>query len=236
MNPSPYQLRFENPTLLCANLLITSSGLKSPSSQEALRLGWIVTPTLSEMRCDSWTATRTRVWPGNDLFSIHAGHKPAPIRLRMKLRQVAHMPTKKESRHRSKGLPRRARHSVQNPDWLQRLCIAVSSVQLQTQLLIGASKLPGGGHVPEREAVRCGIRSGEVDVPGQRGSPQSLRLASSTGQGISLKQTGRHDGIDYRLHLTCELHATRTRVRGFTARTDVGLHESAALATHGDSR
>lgn len=64
--------------------------------QEASRRGWTITPVLSEIRSDSWTRARERVWPSADLFTIDAGHNPAAIRLRMKLRQVAHVPTKEE--------------------------------------------------------------------------------------------------------------------------------------------
>ncbi|GAB3261575.1 hypothetical protein GCM10027562_25070 [Arthrobacter pigmenti] len=65
--------------------------------QEALRREWTVTPVLSEMRSNSWDRTKTRVWPGNDLFTIDAGDRPAAIRLRMKQRQVKHVPTKDEN-------------------------------------------------------------------------------------------------------------------------------------------
>jgi hypothetical protein len=64
--------------------------------QEASRRGWSITPVLSEMRSDSWTHSRTRTWPSNDLFNIDAGHKSAAVRLRMKQRQVTHVPTADE--------------------------------------------------------------------------------------------------------------------------------------------
>lgn len=65
--------------------------------QEALRRGWTVTPILSELHVNSWDRTKTRIWPSNDLFTIDAGDMPAAVRLRMRQRQVKHVPTKDEA-------------------------------------------------------------------------------------------------------------------------------------------
>lgn len=65
-------------------------------AQEALRRGWTVTPVLSRVSRDSWSGQRTRTWPSSDLFSIDAGSAPAAVRLRMRQRQVDHVPTPKE--------------------------------------------------------------------------------------------------------------------------------------------
>lgn len=64
--------------------------------QEALRRAWTVTPVLSEIHHNSWDRTKTRIWPSNDLCTIDAGASPAAVRLRMRHRQVKHVPTKDE--------------------------------------------------------------------------------------------------------------------------------------------
>lgn len=65
-------------------------------AQEAVRRGWTITPVLSQMTRDGWTGKRSRTWPSSDLFSLDAGSAPAAVRLRMKQRQVDHVPTQKE--------------------------------------------------------------------------------------------------------------------------------------------
>lgn len=71
--------------------------------QESLRRGWTVTPVLSELRHNSWDRTKTRIWPSNDLFTIDAGARPAAIRLRMRQRQVKHVPTQEERRQKERS-------------------------------------------------------------------------------------------------------------------------------------
>lgn len=71
--------------------------------QESLRRGWTVTPVLSELRHNSWDRTKTRIWPSNDLFTIDAGARPAAIRLRMRQRQVKHVPTQEERRRKERS-------------------------------------------------------------------------------------------------------------------------------------
>lgn len=63
---------------------------------EALRRGWSVTANPSTISQNPWNGRKTRVAPGPDLFWIDAGHKPAALRLRMKQKRVAHVPTQKE--------------------------------------------------------------------------------------------------------------------------------------------
>lgn len=71
--------------------------------QESLRRGWTVTPVLSELHHNSWNRTKTRIWPSNDLFTIDAGARPAAIRLRMRQRQVKHVPTPEERRQKERS-------------------------------------------------------------------------------------------------------------------------------------
>lgn len=77
---------------------------------EAIRRGWTVTANPSTSQQDPWNGRRTRMSPGPDLFWVDAGHQPAAIRLRMKQKRIAHVPTQKERddevRLRWRGYPK----------------------------------------------------------------------------------------------------------------------------------